>query len=85
MGFIGVPGLTFFSGGLSTQQPAEYNWNSWQIYDNIFLIKGVHSLKFGGNVERIIDNQSTPSQPGGDFEFNSLSDFLTNNPQLSYR
>ncbi len=80
VGFIGVPGLTFFSGGLSTQQPAEYNWNSWQIYDNIFLIKGVHSLKFGGNVERIIDNQSTPSQPGGDFEFNSLSDFLTNNP-----
>ena len=80
VGFIGVPGLTFFSGGLSTQQPAEYNWNSWQAYDNIFLAKGVHSLKFGANVERIIDNQSTPSQPGGDFEFNSLSDFLTNQP-----
>ena len=28
VGFIGVPGLTFFSGGLSTQQPAEFNWNS---------------------------------------------------------
>jgi hypothetical protein len=80
VGFIGVPGLTFFTGGLSTQQPAEYNWNSWQVYDNMFLTKGKHSLKFGGNVERIIDNQSTPSQPGGDFEFNSLSDFLTNQP-----
>jgi hypothetical protein len=80
VGFIGVPGLTFFSGGLSTQQPAEYNWNSWQVYDNVFLTRGKHSLKFGGNVERIIDNQSTPSQPGGDFEFNSLSDFLTNQP-----
>jgi hypothetical protein len=80
VGFIGVPGLTFFTGGLSTQQPAEYNWNSWQVYDNVFLTKGKHSLKFGGNVERIIDNQSTPSQPGGDFEFNSLSDFLTNQP-----
>jgi len=78
VGFIGVPGLTFFSGGLSTQQPAEYNWNSWQIYDNVFLTKGIHSLKFGGNVERVIDNQSTPSQPGGDFEFSSLQDFLTN-------
>src|SRR5258707_12376215 len=78
VGFIGVPGLTFFSGGLSTQQPAEYNWNSWQVYDNVFLTKGKHSLKFGGNVERIIDNQSTPSQPGGDFEFSSLADFLTN-------
>src|SRR5580704_307030 len=81
VGFIGVPGLTFFTGGLSTQQPAEYNWNSWQVYDNVFLTKGKHSLKFGANVERIIDNQSTPSQPGGDFEFNSLSDFLQNIPQ----
>jgi hypothetical protein len=79
VGFIGVPGLTFFTGGLSTQTPAEYNWNSWQVYDNVFLTKGRHSLKFGGNVERIIDNQSTPSQPGGDFEFSSLADFLTNN------
>jgi hypothetical protein len=79
VGFIGVPGLTFFTGGLSTQAPAEYNWNSWQVYDNVFLTKGKHSLKFGGNVERIIDNQSTPSQPGGDFEFSSLPDFLTNN------
>src|ERR1700675_4493929 len=78
VGFIGVPGLTFFTGGLSTQQPAEYNWNSWQIYDNVFFTKGIHSLKFGANVERIIDNQSTPSQPGGDFEFGSLQDFLTN-------
>jgi hypothetical protein len=79
VGFIGVPGLTFFTGGLSTQTPAEYNWNSWQIYDNVFFTKGIHSLKFGANVERIIDNQSTPSQPGGDFEFGSLQDFLTNN------
>src|ERR1700676_279348 len=79
VGFIGVPGLTFFTGGLSTQQPAEYNWNSWQVYDNVFLTKGKHSLKFGANVERIIDNQTTPSQPGGDFEFSSLADFLTNN------
>ena len=79
VGFIGVPGLTFFTGGLSTQPPAEYNWNSWQVYDNVFLTKGKHSLKFGANVERIIDNQTTPSQPGGDFEFSSLEDFLTNN------
>jgi hypothetical protein len=80
VGFIGVPGLTFFTGGLSTQTPAEYNWNSWQVYDNVFLTKGIHTLKFGANVERIIDNQSTPSQPGGDFEFDSLSHFLTNQP-----
>jgi carboxypeptidase family protein/TonB-dependent receptor-like protein len=80
VGFIGVPGLTFFTGGLSTQAAAEYNWNSWQVYDNVFFTKGIHSLKFGANVERIIDNQTTPSQPGGDFEFGSLANFLQNIP-----
>src|SRR6202049_5168075 len=80
VGFIGVPGLTFFTGGPSTQTTAEDKRNSWQIYDNVFFTKGIHSLKFGANVERIIDNQSTPSQPGGDFEFDSLAHFLTNQP-----
>lgn len=28
VGFIGVPGLTFFTGGLSTQAPAAFAWNS---------------------------------------------------------
>jgi hypothetical protein len=78
-GNIGVPGLTFFTGGLSTTQPQEFCWNSWQAYDNVFLTQGIHSLKFGANVERIEDNSFSSSRPGGDFEFNSLGDFLTNN------
>jgi hypothetical protein len=79
-GDIGVPGLTFFTGGLSTTQPAVFNWNSWQSDDNVFLTKGIHSLKLGANVERIQDNQFSSPRPGGDFEFNSLRDFLTNRP-----
>jgi carboxypeptidase family protein/TonB-dependent receptor-like protein len=77
-GVINVPGLTTFSGGLSTAIPAVFHWNSWQAYDNVFLTKGTHSLKFGANVERIEDNQFTPSRPGGEFDFQSLQDFLTN-------
>jgi hypothetical protein len=77
-GVITVPGLTLFSGGLSTAIPAVYHWNSWQGYDNVFLTKGTHSLKFGANVERIENNQFTPSRPGGEFDFQSLQDFLTN-------
>jgi hypothetical protein len=77
-GVINVPGLTIFSGGLSTAIPAVYHWNSWQGYDNVFLTKGRHSLKFGANVERIESNQFTPSRPGGEFDFQSLQDFLTN-------
>ena len=77
-GVITVPGLTLFSGGLSTAIPAVFHWNSWQAYDNLFLTKGRHSLKFGANVERIENNQFTPSRPGGEFDFQSLQDFLTN-------
>ena len=77
-GVINVPGLTIFSGGLSTAIPAVFHWNSWQAYDNVFLTKGRHSLKFGANVERIENNQFTPSRPGGEFDFQSLQDFLTN-------
>jgi Carboxypeptidase regulatory-like domain/TonB dependent receptor-like, beta-barrel len=78
VGVINVPGLTLFSGGLSTAIPAVYHWNSWQGYDNVFLTKGTHSLKFGANVERIQSNQFTPSRPGGEFDFQSLQGFLTN-------
>jgi hypothetical protein len=77
-GVITVPGVTLFSGGLSTAIPAVFHWNSWQAYDNVFLTKGTHSLKFGANVERIQNNQFTPSRPGGEFDFQSLQDFLTN-------
>jgi hypothetical protein len=80
VGAIAVVGLTSFTGGLSTTQPQVYNWNSWQGYDNIFLTKGIHSLKFGANIERIEDNSSFSSFPGGNFSFNSLQNFLTNNP-----
>jgi len=79
-GNIGVPGLTFFSGGLSTLQAQTFSWNDWQAYDNVFLTKGIHSIKFGANIERIEDNQFGSSRPGGDFEFSSLRDFLTNTP-----
>ena len=78
-GNIGVPGLTFFTGGLSTTQAQAFHWNSWQAYDNVFLTHGIHSLKFGANVERIQDNNFSSSRPGGDFEFSSLAGFLTNN------
>jgi outer membrane receptor protein involved in Fe transport len=79
-GAINVPGLTLFSGGLSTDPPQLWAWNSYQAYDDIFLTRGIHSLKFGANVERIQDNSFAVTAPGGTFTFNSLSDFLTNQP-----
>jgi hypothetical protein len=80
VGIIHVPGLTDFSGGLSTQAPQLWAWNSFQEGDDIFLTRGIHSIRFGANVERIQDNSFSVTAPGGTFKFKSLSDFLTNQP-----
>lgn len=75
-----VPGLTFFSGGLGTPSNFSFHWTSLQAGDDIARTKGTHSVKFGANLERIRDNILAVSDPGGEFSFNLLSDFLTNAP-----
>jgi hypothetical protein len=72
--------MTTLTGGLSSATPAFFGWNSFQVYDNLFLTKGIHSLKFGGNVERILQTESDCGNCGGNFTFGSVLDFLTNNP-----
>lgn len=75
-----VPGLTYFSGGLLTRSIFNFHWTSLQAYDDVNLTKGLHSIKLGMGIERIRDNILAVSDPGGEFSFNSLSDFLTNAP-----
>ena len=75
-----VPGLTFFSGGLGTRSTFRFHWTSLQVYDDVALTKGTNSFKFGVGFERIRDNILAVSDPGGEFSFNLLSDFLTNAP-----
>jgi len=75
-----VPGLTFFSGGQGTPSSFRFHWTSIQASDDVSLTKGTHSVKFGVNVERMRDNILAISNPGGEFAFSQLSDFLTNRP-----
>jgi hypothetical protein len=75
-----VPGLTFFSGGLGTPSTFHFHWTSLQAYDDVSLTEGTHAIKFGAGLERLRDNMFAISNPGGEFAFNSLSDFLTNQP-----
>ncbi len=75
-----VPGLTFFSGGLGTPSNFRFHWTSIQASEDISWTKGVHSLKFGMNVERVRDNILAISNPGGEFAFSLLPDFLSNRP-----
>jgi hypothetical protein len=73
-------GYTPFSGGVIVATPFAFRWNSFQIYDNVYYTKGIHSIKFGANAERIQDNFEGPDTPGGFFTFNDLAGFLQNQP-----
>ncbi|HWY70341.1 MAG TPA: carboxypeptidase regulatory-like domain-containing protein [Terriglobales bacterium] len=81
VGLINVSGLTIFPGGLDAPGEFDYHFNSFQVYDDLFVTKGIHSMTIGGNVERIDANQLGQSNPNGNFGFASLRNFLTNRPR----
>jgi hypothetical protein len=75
-----VSGIDQFTGGVNGNTTALYAWNSFQGYDDAFWAHGTHSIKFGGGVERQQLNRLSHTDPSGVFQFGSLKDFLTNNP-----
>ncbi|HYR43403.1 MAG TPA: TonB-dependent receptor, partial [Terriglobia bacterium] len=77
---ITVPGLSSFTGGLGGAGTYLFHYTSIQIYDDLYLTRGLHSMKFGFALERVRNNILALSNPNGQFTFNSLADFLTNRP-----
>jgi Carboxypeptidase regulatory-like domain/TonB dependent receptor/TonB-dependent Receptor Plug Domain len=77
-----VQGLTHFGGGLNGPGLTNFRWNSFQAFDDAFLTKGLHSLKFGIGFERDQLNQLTLVDNNGQFSFSSLANFLTNKPRF---
>src|SRR5439155_6010128 len=57
-----------------------HNWNSYQLYDDAFLTRGAHSLKFGFAGENMRYNFFSFYNPSGIVRFTSLANFLTNQP-----
>ena len=56
-------------------------WNSFQFYDDAFLTRGTHSLKFGFALEHMQNGEfSGGVPPNGQFYFGSLREFLLNIP-----
>jgi hypothetical protein len=80
-GQVYVGGLQGFTGGLSAAAPQLTHWTDWQGYDDAIFSTGIHTLKFGGNIEWIEYNRIAGTRAGGQFNFSSLSSFLTNQPQ----
>jgi hypothetical protein len=73
-------GVSDFSGGIGGSPTYFYHWNSLQLYDDAFLLKGTHSIRFGGAFERMLLNVVADTDPNGIWRFADLNGFLTNNP-----
>jgi outer membrane receptor protein involved in Fe transport len=59
-----------------------YVWDAYQVYDDAFLTRGLHSLKFGVGFERDHLNETTNTGDYlGNFRFGTLQALLTNNPK----
>jgi hypothetical protein len=89
-GFAGdiqsIPGVTNFLGAPTAQgvlpSSRSVYWNSYQGSDDAVLTRGRHSLKIGGGFERMQDNQISAGNANGLFRFDSLTQFLTNQPAV---
>lgn len=75
-----IAGLATFGGGVNGPSAYQYGWTSIQAYDDAFLTKGIHFLKFGFAFERMRNNILALSNPSGLFRFNSIATFLAGQP-----
>lgn len=80
--FLIVPTWTNFYGGVGGFPNFVIGWNSFQLYDDAFVTRGKHALKFGFALERMQSNNFMHFTQNGRFVFASVQDFLTNNPRV---
>ena len=76
---LSVPGLTLMQGALGDPTFTSRLQNSFQVYDDAFLTRGLHSMKIGFAAERI-QFDGLGLIPNGRFTFPSLQGFLLNQP-----
>ena len=79
-GVESVPGLTGFTGGVNSNGSQHFHFTDVQAYDDVSWQRGRHAFKFGASIERLRDNILADNHTAGNFFFNSLFDFLTNQP-----
>jgi hypothetical protein len=68
---VGVGGNSYF----------RHVQNSYQIYDDAFVTRGNHSLRFGFAFEKIEYNENSLRRPNGRVRFRSLANFLQDIPR----
>jgi Carboxypeptidase regulatory-like domain/TonB-dependent Receptor Plug Domain/TonB dependent receptor len=72
---VSIAGITPFTGGIGGNPTYYYYWNAFQAYDDAFVNKGKHTIKFGFAFERDMLNVTALSNPTGVFKFGPLSSF----------
>jgi Carboxypeptidase regulatory-like domain/TonB-dependent Receptor Plug Domain/TonB dependent receptor len=80
VGLINIGAVSNFQGGLKATGEFDFHLNSYQVYDDVYLTRGKHSIKFGFAFERLQNNQLGTSNPNGQFIFSSLATFLSDTP-----
>jgi len=80
VGLLNVTGLANFQGGVGATGEYDFNFNSYQVYEDAFYTRGAHAIKFGVAIERLQANQIGIVNPNGQFIFGSLKNFLRGQP-----
>jgi Carboxypeptidase regulatory-like domain/TonB-dependent Receptor Plug Domain/TonB dependent receptor len=79
--FVSVGGLTPpLPGGVGGLPTYFYHWNSFQAYDDAFVNKGTHTIKFGFVFERMLLQATALTDPNGQWYFDNLPKFLQSQP-----
>ncbi|HKV81610.1 MAG TPA: TonB-dependent receptor [Candidatus Sulfotelmatobacter sp.] len=77
---VQISGTSLLPGGVGGLPTYLYDWNSFQVYDDAFLNRGRHTIKFGVAVERMLMQATALTDPSGIWQFADVGSFLTNSP-----
>ncbi|MDQ2746049.1 MAG: TonB-dependent receptor, partial [Acidobacteriota bacterium] len=77
---ITIPGIND-AVGVGGNSSFNHLQNSYQVYDDAFLTRGNHSIRFGFAYENISYKELSLRRPNGRVRFRSLSDFLLDKPR----
>lgn len=80
-----VTGLSPMSGGVGSLPTYFYRWNSFQVYDEAFVIARKHSIKFGIAVEPMQFQATGFTDPTGIWRFRDVLSFLTNSNPTKFQ
>ena len=89
LGLYSIPGINFYGGsaggtsiGPNLSGPAVFVDNSFDYDDSVMINRGRHAITLGGNFKRYqMNHLNEPWVYGGTFTWDTIDNFLTNNPR----